>query len=299
MKTMAVYFSRRRRLKLTTALSILLGMALTLYLLSSSPASYSTYRTHLIMSTNKSICSEPFAYGEMCPKSYTELGGVCEMSPDGNNFTCPDIRFFAKTSLRQTQLILTRMLRLFDLVARKHQIRYWLHSGTLIGAARHNGSLPWEHDGDIEMPLEDYVKFFKVAAKDLPDDVFFQNTKSDPNLPCDSKTRHPEVGCYKRPRNPRLRDTRSCYEYCRRHGCKWHDGLQVDIFVMDSSTRAEFPLHEMTYEGFRFPVSNNWLKKLEDEFGPGIMSLPSVKEREPKARPNTRQSCEELTKAWN
>ena len=219
------------------------------------------------------------------------------MNPDGS-FNCPDIRTKANTTLRQTQLVLTRMLRLFDLVAKKHGIRYWLHSGTLIGAARHNGSLPWEYDADIEMPLTDYIQFFRHWYKELPDDIFFQNLKSDPyHRPVDQTKvapPHHEVGYLRTPYNPRLRDKNSCYKYCIELGCKWHDGLQVDIFILESDTTAEFPLQEMTFEGFRFPVSKNWLEKLESKFGSGIMELPYIWHRKPKVWPDPLHSCEKL-----
>lgn len=40
-------------------------------------------------------------------------------------------------------------------------------------AARHQGFIPWDVYSDIQMRLDDYVKFFQVAAKDLPPDNFF------------------------------------------------------------------------------------------------------------------------------
>lgn len=88
---------------------------------------------------------------------------------------CPDIRNYSKVLYRQGQLVLTRMMRIFDLLAQKYDIFYWITRGTLLGAARHQGFIPWDVDSDIEMPLDDYVKFFQVAAKDLPPDIFFQN----------------------------------------------------------------------------------------------------------------------------
>ena len=243
------------------------------------------------------LCSVPFRYGEMCPKTYRELGGVCHMTPNGS-FHCPDIRRKATTSLRRGQFVLTRMLRLFDLVAKKYGIRYWLHSGTLLGAARHNGSLPWEHDADIEMPLEDYVRFVtEKLYKDLPGDIFFQNYLTDPyTRPPHYRAQidHPDVGHYRRPYNPRLRDKTSCYKYCLEYDCQWHDGLMVDIFILDSGSSEEFPLQEMTFEGFRLPVSKNWLQKLEALYGPSFMRLPLSWNRVPKVWPDPLHACEGL-----
>ena len=58
----------------------------------------------------------------MCPKLYTELGGKCDLVDD--TFQCPDIRNFSKIRPRQAQLVLTRMLRIFDILAQKYGIKY-------------------------------------------------------------------------------------------------------------------------------------------------------------------------------
>ena len=76
------------------------------------------------------------------PVRYTRLA-PCERKPEGD-INSPDIRSNGTTRLRQAQLVLTRILRIFDLIAKKHGIRYWLYRGTLLGAARHNGHVPFE-----------------------------------------------------------------------------------------------------------------------------------------------------------
>lgn len=249
---------------------------------------------------SRSACNIKLEIGEMCPKLYTDLGGRCELDTSG--FHCPDIRHTANTSMRQSQLVMTRMLQIFHLIATKHNIRYWLSSGTLLGAARHKGFIPWDHDVDIEMPLQDYIKFYKVGSKELPNDIFFQNSWSDTNLvlakpPDVALPFHHEIGYYTSPVNHRLRDKASCYGYCLLYGCNWHDGLMMDLFVSDRETKDVFPLREMEFEGFVFPVPKNWSVILQETYGNDALEIPEeVTGRKPYILPYPMKTCKKLAK---
>ena len=71
-----------------------------------------------------------------------------------------DITDFPKATgaLREYQLADTELLRLFHEVCQKYQLTYWLDWGTLLGAVRHNGFIPWDDDLDVCMPREDFNK---------------------------------------------------------------------------------------------------------------------------------------------
>lgn len=58
--------------------------------------------------------------------------------------------------------ILLDMLLYFDELCRKHHLNYTLDSGTLLGAARHQGFIPWDDDIDVALPLPDYLKFITL-----------------------------------------------------------------------------------------------------------------------------------------
>ena len=97
----------------------------------------------------------------------------CDRERESGEINCPDIRQKGPTLLRQSQLVLTRLLRIFDLIAKKHGIRYWLYRGTLLGAVRHHGHNPFDNDVDICIPKADFEKFIKYGVSELPDDIFF------------------------------------------------------------------------------------------------------------------------------
>ncbi len=85
--------------------------------------------------------------------------------------------------LRQHQLRMLGMLEKLDDICRRHGIPYWLSSGTLIGAVRHGGFIPWDDDVDIEMLESDYQRLIGVLPKELPgQDYAVQTTASDPEF---------------------------------------------------------------------------------------------------------------------
>lgn len=144
------------------------------------------------------------------------------------------------SALRQAQMIMLRMLKVVDHICRKHGIRYWLCSGTLLGAVRHKGFIPWDDDLDISMMREDYERFIRVAPEEFPDDMFLQTKETDPSflsLPIYCKIRDEKTTI-------QTQDTEYKGE---------HNGLFVDLFVLDkypvktSSFRWQWMLKKYFY----------------------------------------------------
>ena len=82
-------------------------------------------------------------------------------------------------NLRKLQLCEYEILKAVVEVCDRHQLKYWLMCGTLLGAVRHKGFIPWDDDVDICMELKDLLRFVKFAKKELPSRYFVQTPKTE------------------------------------------------------------------------------------------------------------------------
>jgi len=120
--------------------------------------------------------------------------------------------------LHQNELdIMVEFARICD----KNDLKYYLYGGTLLGAVRHKGFIPWDDDVDIVMLRSDFDKFGECCKSDLADKYFYQTCFTDPN--------YPRIFA-----KIRINDT-----YVRE--MKWddiqlHKGIYIDILPLD-----EFP----------------------------------------------------------
>lgn len=74
----------------------------------------------------------------------------------------------ADKDLRLLQLCDAQLLFIIDKLCKKKHLTYWLDAGTLLGAYRHNGVIPWDDDIDIAMPRNDYNRIIEVIHSELP-----------------------------------------------------------------------------------------------------------------------------------
>lgn len=85
--------------------------------------------------------------------------------------------------LRELQLSELDILLEFRRICQKHDLNYFLTAGTLLGAVRHKGFIPWDDDIDVMMPRQDFDKLARICQTELGENYFFQDETSDPNYP--------------------------------------------------------------------------------------------------------------------
>lgn len=144
------------------------------------------------------------------------------------------------------QEILLGYLLEVDRICKKHNITYYLGGGTLLGAARHKGFIPWDDDVDIMMDRENYDKFLEVVADELPEGVILQDPKKD-------KTYN---YCYAR---LRLADTVFATDFSKNHK-GMNNGFFFDIFCHDKTANSKIgqKIHSQLTLFWLAMVFNKW-----------------------------------------
>lgn len=66
-------------------------------------------------------------------------------------------------------------------ICEKHGLRYYMLGGTMLGAIRHKGFIPWDDDIDLGMPRDDYERFLALAPQELAAHLKLVNYRTDPN----------------------------------------------------------------------------------------------------------------------
>ena len=133
-----------------------------------------------------------------------------------------------KATLQQHQQALLTLLKEFDRVCRKLNIPYFLFAGTLLGAVRHQGFIPWDDDLDVVMLRRDYNRFLKEAPAELDREKFYLQGEFGEHWPMFfSKLRLNGTTCLEkyRPKDPMI-----------------HQGVYMDIFPCDNGYKSEIAM---------------------------------------------------------
>jgi lipopolysaccharide cholinephosphotransferase len=122
-------------------------------------------------------------------------------------------------NLRKLQDVELEMLIELDRICRKNGILYQLFGGTLLGAVRHKGFIPWDDDIDVCMLREDYNRFLEICKKDISEKYFLQTFETD------SQFFHSFA---------RIRKNNTLALQKQYSGMNMHHGIFIDIFPLDN-----------------------------------------------------------------
>lgn len=120
--------------------------------------------------------------------------------------------------LRGLQLTQLEILKVFDEFCRAHDLKYSLYAGSLLGAVRHRGFIPWDDDLDVCMTRTDYDRFLELWPEQPVDGYVLQNKETAPDF-TQSFTK--------------LRKDHTIFLQDERERGAYHTGIFLDIFPVD------------------------------------------------------------------
>lgn len=148
------------------------------------------------------------------------------------------------TEMKQIWAVELDLLKQFDDFCQKHNLTYYLSGGSLLGAVRHKGYIPWDDDVDVMMHRADFDKLCKLA--DFQEPYFFQTNETDPG----SMRGHAQL---------RNSETTAILESERRYKYPFNQGIFIDIFPLDNvpddlEERKEFVAEtkHLRYRAFQY-----------------------------------------------
>lgn len=128
--------------------------------------------------------------------------------------------FYIRPMVKRAWAAQLKVLQEVDKICKRHNIQYYAEYGTLLGAVRHKGFIPWDDDLDIGMTRDNYVRFAHYAPKELPQDYRLFSVKT--NAACTELVNRVV-------NSPKL-DTHPSFTE-QYYGCPYVIG--IDIFVTD------------------------------------------------------------------
>lgn len=138
-------------------------------------------------------------------------------------------------TLRKLQLVELKALDEVKRICELHNLKYFLIAGTLIGAIRHKGFIPWDDDIDIGMMRSDYDKFIEYCKTDLDTEHFFLQTSSTEKGNADFELAR-----------IRINGTKFVEEH--RKDLPLHNGIFVEVFPYDDLPDND--LHSFFYGNY-------------------------------------------------
>ena len=139
------------------------------------------------------------------------------------SFFLPEERegYLVSAEMKRVWAVELDLLNEFSTVCEQYGLRWFAHAGTMLGAVRHHGFIPWDDDIDVVMPREDYERLCNLAPKVFLHPYFFQCEGTD----------HFFARTFSRLRNSR---TTAILDNERPYSYPFNQGIFIDIFPMDN-----------------------------------------------------------------
>ncbi len=144
-----------------------------------------------------------------------------------NDFFYDEVKegFYVSSIMKYVRAAEMEVLDQFAQVCRKHNLKWFADCGTLLGAVRHGGYIPWDDDLDVCMLRDDYERFHKYAVQDLPPEFDVRTFENGENWQIKTHLVNSRVML------------KTDEELVRTHGCPFRVG--IDIFVLDYLAQDE------------------------------------------------------------
>ena len=129
--------------------------------------------------------------------------------------------FEVSTQRKEIWAVEMDLLSAFIKVCKEYDLTYFAEAGTLLGAIRHGGFIPWDDDIDVTMPRRDYDILCSVAGENFNYPYFFQTEYTDPGS---ARNNHAQL---------RNSDTTAILHSEMQEQCRFNQGIFIDIFPLD------------------------------------------------------------------
>lgn len=129
-----------------------------------------------------------------------------------------DVNIYTQNELISIQKCELEILDKFVSICEKYNLTYFLDGGTLLGAVRHSGFIPWDDDIDVSMPRKDYQKFLKIAQDELGTEYFLQNVFIDKECPFIFS---------------KIRKNNTSFVEWNKYKLNMNHGIYIDVFPFD------------------------------------------------------------------
>ena len=127
---------------------------------------------------------------------------------------------YTEERMKRLHSVLIELLDYIDEVCREQNIEYFLNCGSVLGAIRHKGFIPWDDDIDVMLPRDSYDRLIKYLSQNKNSKYFLQNEKSEPNY----------YSLFSK-----LRKIGTVFLESGTEGLFNNNGIYVDIFPLDFS----------------------------------------------------------------